>query len=397
MMGSRVYFLDKLRSATILCVVAFHCAVGYSGTAPFWPYRGEEVGRGLDMLLYVADIVMMPLMFFIAGYFALPSYRRRTGWAFLKPKLLRLGIPWLIVTFLVLPFLDYLHYRTRLAGSMDIAQYLLLGWKRICTPYLGFLDMHTFVPLVDQYYQRYMWFVSLLLCMYLAFPPLYALKERLARAPGSGTGRRPGTGAPVALLYAASFALAFFALGVLRTGMNWFSLGNVLQFQPVKLAYYIVLFCFGVACQERGLFAGEGLARRSWPLGLVAFLLLAPAFASGLVLSRSESPALWMKAAYALAYTAITICATLFFLNLGYRKWNGESRFWSWLSGFSYEIYLVHYAWALTVPLAFRGAAWMPPILKLLSVAAICLVGSALTAFALRKVEEAISRSAPRG
>jgi glucans biosynthesis protein C len=383
-METRVYYLDKLRTAIILCVVAFHSAVGYSGSAPFWPFRGEQAGRGLDLVLYIADIVMMPLMFFIAGYFTLPSYQRRGGKGFLGPKLRRLGIPWLAVSFLLLPLLDYLHYRTRLSGTLGLAQYLVLCWKTICAPHLGYLDMSTFIPLIDQYYQRYMWFISLLLFMYVVFPPLYRLKGRIFR------GKPLGIGAAVAILGSVSFASALFAFAVLRSGMNWFSLGNILQFQPVKLAYYLPLFWFGVWCRERALLAESGLFKRSWPLGVAALALLAPAFASGLVLSRSAAPELWMKAAYAFAYTAITMCATLFLLNFGQRRWNRASRAWSWLSGFSYETYIVHYAWVLTVPLAFAGAADMPPVLKFFAVAAISLVGSVLTARFLRALEDGI-------
>lgn len=390
-MGTRVYFLDKLRSATILCVVAFHSAVSYSGTAGFWPYRGEEVGRTLDLLLYVLDIVMMPLMFFIAGYFSLPSYRRLGGWAFLKPKLIRLGIPWLIVTFLLLPPLDYLHYRVRLSGTIEIGRYILLSWKRICAPLVGYLSMRTYVPLIDQYYQRYMWFLSLLLFMYLTSPVVLSARDKLAR------GRKTSVASVVALLYALSFGFVFFVLGALRTGMNWFSLGNILQFQPVKLVYYLALFWFGVACHERGLFADRGLTKRSWPLGALAVLLLAPCFIFGLMLSRSASPELWMKAMYALSYTCITVTSTLFLLNLGYRRWNSASPFWSWISEFSYEIYLVHYAWVLTVPLAFDHVAGMPPVLKFLSVATISIVGSAATAFALHRLVTGRERGARTG
>jgi surface polysaccharide O-acyltransferase-like enzyme len=385
-MENRVFYLDKLRSATILGVVVFHSAVGYSGAALFWPFRGEEIGRGFDLALYLADIVMMPLLFFIAGYFALPSYRRRGGKGFLLPKLRRLGIPWLAVSFALLPLLDYLHYRTRLSGSLGIGQYLLLSWRRICTPYLGFLDMGTFIPLIDQYYQRYMWFISLLLFMYAAFPLAYRLKERLGR------GKRVGTKAGVAVLFAAAFALAFLALGVLRTGMNWFSLANVLQFQPVKLAYYLALFWFGVFCGERGLLAGSGLFRRSWPLGLVSLLLLAPAFIFGMILSRSQSPQLWAKFLYALAYSAITVSSTLFVLNLGQGRWNRPSRFWSWLSGISFEVYLVHYAFVLTVPLAFRQAQGMPPFLKFVCVALASVGLSILAAMGLRALEAGIGK-----
>jgi glucan biosynthesis protein C len=52
---------------------------------------------------------MMTVLFFIAGYFALPSLEKRGGKRFVIGKLKRLGLPWLVVIVLLLPVLDYLH------------------------------------------------------------------------------------------------------------------------------------------------------------------------------------------------------------------------------------------------------------------------------------------------
>ena len=51
---------------------------------------------------------MMPLLFFIAGYFAIPSLDRRGAKYFLKNKVIRLGIPYLIGVMIVsstMPFI----------------------------------------------------------------------------------------------------------------------------------------------------------------------------------------------------------------------------------------------------------------------------------------------------
>jgi glucan biosynthesis protein C len=39
------------------------------------------------------DVPIMPILFFLAGYFALRSLQKRGTWLFLKDKLVRIGMP----------------------------------------------------------------------------------------------------------------------------------------------------------------------------------------------------------------------------------------------------------------------------------------------------------------
>jgi hypothetical protein len=50
---------------------------------------------------------MMPVLFFTAGYFTLPSLEKRGVWEFLKDKVIRLLVPWAVVVLVFTPLLFY--------------------------------------------------------------------------------------------------------------------------------------------------------------------------------------------------------------------------------------------------------------------------------------------------
>ena len=74
----RLLFLDNLRYLIVLFVMLFHVSAGYSG----WPeYYHETQAGGFFAIMHgiITSIRRMPLLFFIAGYFAMPSLVGRGG------------------------------------------------------------------------------------------------------------------------------------------------------------------------------------------------------------------------------------------------------------------------------------------------------------------------------
>ena len=110
---NRVIFFDNLRYLMVLLVLVFHTGASYGSLPSFWPYRDPNPSEFIDHIMPLLDVFMMSILFFIAGYFALPSLQKTGGRRFLEGKFKRLGIPWLVVTILVLPVLDYIHYYTQ--------------------------------------------------------------------------------------------------------------------------------------------------------------------------------------------------------------------------------------------------------------------------------------------
>ena len=74
----RLIFLDNLRYFSVLCVVVLHstCAYFY-GAMAWWPVIDPAKTSTVNILAPFFDVFAMPLLFYIAGYFALPTMQKR--------------------------------------------------------------------------------------------------------------------------------------------------------------------------------------------------------------------------------------------------------------------------------------------------------------------------------
>lgn len=109
-----IYSLDNLRTFIILLVVVFHVAMAYMVNAPQWWYVVDpKKSLFFDLFILINDVFMMPAIFFIAGYFALQSLVKEGSLAFLKDKLIRLFIPWVIGVLFLAPVITYMTYLSR--------------------------------------------------------------------------------------------------------------------------------------------------------------------------------------------------------------------------------------------------------------------------------------------
>ena len=76
--SNRIYFLDNLRAFVILLVVVLHGAMTYMAYAPPWWYvLDPDNSLFFTILVLLIDVPIMLIMFFVAGYFALPSLIKR--------------------------------------------------------------------------------------------------------------------------------------------------------------------------------------------------------------------------------------------------------------------------------------------------------------------------------
>jgi hypothetical protein len=105
--------LSNLRAFVILVVLGFHSLLAYLGslpasrqrfdTAPYdwlaFPIVDSARWFGFDLFCAWNDVCLMSLMFFLSGLFVWPSLTRKQSGAFLRDRLLRLGLPLLLATY----------------------------------------------------------------------------------------------------------------------------------------------------------------------------------------------------------------------------------------------------------------------------------------------------------
>jgi glucan biosynthesis protein C len=170
----RVIFLDNIRYLMVLLVVMLHSALAYTNNAPWWTVNDEN-SIFIDYLLGVLDVFLMPTLFFIAGYFALPSLQQKGKWLFIRVKLKRLGIPWLLGIFLLVPIINYIHLYSR-----GYPTTLMSLWGKFALNFEEVLSLYTgFITSVVKFHQHHFWFISLLLVFFIVFAFLHDGRRKL--------------------------------------------------------------------------------------------------------------------------------------------------------------------------------------------------------------------------
>jgi hypothetical protein len=373
----RLIFFDNLRYLMVLLVLVFHSGASYGSMVAFWPYHDPNPSELIDHIMPLLDVFMMSILFFIAGYFALPSLQRKGGKRFIGGKFKRLGIPWLVVTILVLPILDYIHYYTRSMGQglspRNYGTHWWLSIKKIAEFHTGPMRMSEYLDMTEHFYQRYMWFLSLLLLFFVVFWLLHEARQKWSRVSERPRREEPPSNrsvyqalALVGLLNVLLFALIKFLLSSPADplDMEWRSLGNLVQFEAAKLAFYVPYFGLGVHAYSKKWFRGGKDLGRPWVWGLACFSLMAVTMLVARGMTRADEPSMGLQLAFVVLYPLWTLSFLGTFTALAFRRWNHATVLGRELAANSYNMYLVHYVFVMTLPLLLSAWVGGPVLVK---------------------------------
>ena len=245
--AGRLLFIDNIRVFLTILVILQHLMVTYAGTGS-WFYKEDRqdfITAALGQwFCAVNQAFFMSFFFMISAYFMPASYDRKGPGRFLSDRLIRLGIPLVIFSWLIEPLLNYV-IRVWLQGAQPFTNDLL-----------GHFNGGTIIgggPL---------WFVEVLLifaCLYVLWRAL-ATGNRNAQpaAQPVAEARFPSTIAIVGL-FAALMSVATF---VVRLPFRVDSY----NFTPLNLqfpffAQYIILFVVGLVAYRRDWLAAWRIGR----------------------------------------------------------------------------------------------------------------------------------------
>jgi len=340
---NRSQFFDMVRNLAMLSVVLFHAVAAYSTVTPHWSvHNGSSIIA--DIIREVFDVFMMPIFFFVAGYFALPSLLRKGAWQFLTGKFNRLGIPWLFAIFAIIPIFQYLGQMKSAGGQSR--QPFLEYW----ITYLRGFGTFRIGPLTpESVNQWHYWFISLLLVFFIAFALLCSAKKRwgVSNASSSDSGPvRMGSILRALFITGVLTSLAYFMVSFFIADMSWVRIDLLLQFQPTHLVFYIAYFALGIFAYSRRWFAGDEFPRRLsiWvPVSLLftlGFLVIGQSIFSNPETSHRLSAALLVPFSLLRSFLCLAFLVAIIAIALRFR--NGLSAFNRDLAANSYNIYLVH-------------------------------------------------------
>ena len=257
---------DYLRAFIVLLVLLHHSVLAY---AVVWPAQSRTFEimpapivdprrwAGFDVLTTFNDTFFMALMFLLSGLFVWPSLERKQGARFLRERIPRLGLPFVVVVGILMPLA---YYPTYAATGADPG---FLAYARAWLA-LGFWPSGP------------AWFLWLLLVFNILAAGLHALRRRLT-ADRPAAPHRDALGYPLAfvgLLLGVS-ALAYVPMELTFGADRWLTLGPF-TFQASRLLLYATYFLagvrIGVCGADPGFLARNAALARQWPIWLFAGL-----------------------------------------------------------------------------------------------------------------------------
>lgn len=379
--------IDHLRATLILLVVAHHAALAFVSYAPapgtvweaepmIWrafPVVDTASSAILDLLVAFNDVVLMALLFFLAGLFTWKGLNTKGAFSFLRGRARRLGLPFVACAAALAPLAYYPAYLQH-GGEPGFGPYLQ-AWRALRVWPAG--------PA---------WFLWVL----LAFSALAAWSYRLAPKWGDHLAAKLGPlgERPWAFfaLWVGASTLVYLPIAALIQPIHWTEFGPF-SVQTSRILHYALYFVFGIALGaygvDKGLFAPRGRLARRWMVwqGVAAICLvvmLVCVISWMIQMGKGEvHPALPVASSFtfSLSCAASSLMLLSFFVRFGH--WSGG--LWRSLGRNSYGIYLVHYVFVTWLQLAVLNLD-VPAVVKAITVFTAATGLSWITSISLRRI-----------
>jgi peptidoglycan/LPS O-acetylase OafA/YrhL len=339
--------LNNLRGYAILIVVAFHSCIAYIANQPAtsasfdappyaWlanPIVDSQRFVGFDLFCALQFLYMMQLMFFLSGLFVWPSLRRKGPGQFLLDRFLRLGVPFLIGVYVLMPFAYYAVYRVSAADP---------SWSQ----YWAHLHALPFTPTGP------LWFLSFAFALNIVAAAVHWLAPRTGGLLTKLAAKAADHPVRLCVVLVVVTGLAYIPLASVTTPWQWVTFGPI-AFQSGFASQYIIYFFAGVVVGavplDRGVLRSDGpLAQRwgRWVAGaLAAFVLWIVPTALNVKGPGETLPGLQTAADFGLLLYAAAACLGLSAVFLRFAT--VRRPIFEGVAENAYGIYLFHYFFVL--------------------------------------------------
>jgi surface polysaccharide O-acyltransferase-like enzyme len=330
----RIVALDRARTFITLLVLLHHSVVNYTYFGSGDPMRW----LGFDLVVLFNDSFFMAFMFFISGLFVRDSLVRKRPAVFLRARAWRLGVPYLLSVFVLMPIAYYPTFlRYHLPGTTDF-NFLHFWW-------------HTLT--IGPWPSGPAWFLWVLLALDGVAAMVWLIAPRAIEALGQlifAVRDRPTTAFAAFLMVSIA---AYLPMHLAFGDASWLELGRFpLPIQTSRILLYAAYFLTGVGVGavnlRAGLFADGGEFAKRWPVWL-GFALVFYGAILGLVyvhhnwVADFNSPPLLWRASYGLVFAmfsaAMAFTVPAIFLRFTPGPWSLLDK----LQPSAYGVFLLHY------------------------------------------------------
>jgi glucan biosynthesis protein C len=346
----RLLFVDNVRTLLTILVISFHLMITYADTGSWYYVEGRQdiITAAIGAwFLAVTQAYFMGLFLFISAYFVPGSYDRKGAGKFLKDRLMRLGIPVALYSWVIRPLLAYLDPIRFPDGRPPF-------WSFITEKYLREEAIFGAGPL---------WFIEVLLIFSVAYV-LWRLLTQSQHVEVTRVSQFPRNGSVV--LFAVLLGLGAFGVRiVLPFGWNF----ELLNLQFPFFVQYIAFFIVGVVTYRNNwLQRMPPRTGRLW-LGIAAALVILfwPMMIGGGALEGSldlfRGGMHWQAFAYAIWESLLSVGMSIGLIYLFRQSANVQGKVARFLSRNAYSAYLIHEVIIIVIAYLLIGVT-LYPLLK---------------------------------
>jgi surface polysaccharide O-acyltransferase-like enzyme len=372
---TRIVALDRARTFIILLVLIHHSVVNYthfgSGDKARW--------LGFDLIVLFNDSFFMACMFLISGLFVHGSLTHRGETNFVAGRAWRLGIPYLVSIFVLMPVAYYPTFlRYHLPGTTDF-NFFHFWW-------------HTLT--IGPWPSGPAWFLWVLLALNILTAAVWSVGPRLLDSLGRvifAARDRPMMAFAAFLLVS---LVSYVPMRLIFGDASWLEPGGYpLPIQTSRIflyaAYYFTGVGIGVVSLRTGIFAEDGDVAKRWSLWLGCALAFYGAILFLVYAHHNwidfNNPPTWWEVAYAVAF-ALFSAAMAFALPATFLRFaKAKVQLLDAMQPSAYGIYLVHYIFIIYLQYVVYDQAW-PAGVKAAIVFAGTLAASWALTVALRRI-----------
>jgi peptidoglycan/LPS O-acetylase OafA/YrhL len=330
----RIAALDRARTFVTLLVLLHHSVINYT-----WFGNGDPMRwLGFDLVVLFNDSFFMAFMFFISGLFVRNSLARKGSAVFLRERAWRLGVPFLISIFVLMPIAYYPSFlRYHLPGTTDF-NFLHFWWRTLT---------------VGPWPSGPAWFLWVLLALDAMAAIVWWIAPGMVDALGRLIYAARGRPMTAFVVFVIVSITAYLPMHLAFGDISWLEWdGFPLPIQTSRILLYTAYFFAGVGVGavnlRAGLLAENGELPRRWPVwlgfALVFYVaILVVVYAHHNWVADFDSPPLLWKTSYGLAFAtysaAMAFTVSAIFLRFADSSW----RLLDALQPSAYGVYLLHY------------------------------------------------------
>lgn len=363
--NNRLDYLDAARAFALILGIIFHASLSFMPMFIGWAVMDISTSSVVSLFVMISHSFRMELFFLIAGFFSHMSFHSQGMQAFVRSRVLRIAVPFIMGWFLLRPLLvsGWVIGGESMRGEVNILSGLEAGFttlKKLPT---------------DLFVGTHLWFLYYLLLISAAVIFLHVLVNL-----HKPTRQKIMLVSDALMDWIAHSSLAIFALAIPTAACLWFMSHwsvdtpdkTLVPHIPVLLVYG-AFFLFGwLLHRQTGLI--EYFSRLTWSK---VFLCIVGIVATSLIYDLAVKPShpyfSLLKMCFVFNHAIMMWSLVALAIGLFKRFFNRTNNAIRYLADSSYWLYLIHLPIVIFLQIAFAELPWHWSI-KLISISLLTIV-----------------------